>query len=80
MDLDTRKILFVQDFLKLQNEEIIVALENFLLKRKLELLEENLKPMSVEEYERELDQAMEDSRNGRMIKASGLKEEIKKWS
>lgn len=79
MDLETRKISFVQEFLRLQNEEIVSGLEKLLRKRKAELVERDLKPMSMEQYKNEIDQAMEDSKNGRMIKATDLKEKIKKW-
>lgn len=80
MDLEARKISFIQEFLKLQNEEIISVLENLLRKRKAELFEKNCKPMTMEQYNAEIDQAMEDSKNGRMIKATDLKAKIKKWS
>lgn len=79
MDLETRKISFVQEFLRLQNEEIVSGLEKLLRQRKAELVERNLKPMTMEHYKNEIDQAMEDSKNGRMIKASDLKEKVKKW-
>lgn len=79
MDLETRKIAFVQEFLRLQNEEIVSGLENLLRKRKAELLEKNQKPMSLSQYNAEIDQAMEDSKNGRMIKAEDLKAKIQKW-
>lgn len=79
MDLETRKISFVQEFLRLQNEEIVSGLEKLLRKKKAELIEKNLKPMSLDQYNAEIDQAMEDSKKGRMIKASDLKEKIQKW-
>lgn len=79
MDLETRKISFVQEFLRLQNEEIVSGLEKLLRQRKVELVERNLKPMTMEQYKNEIDLAMEDSKNGRMIKASDLKDKIKKW-
>ena len=79
MDIETRKLSFVQEFLRLQNEEIISGLENFLRKRKAELVEENMKPMTMDQYNDEIDRAMEDSKNGRMIKATDLKEKIKEW-
>jgi len=78
MDLEARKISFVQEFLRLQNEEIISGLEKLLRKRKAELIEKNLKPMSMEQYNDEIDQAMEDSKNGRMIKAADLKAKVQK--
>lgn len=47
---------------------------------KAELLEKDLKPMSLDQLHNEIDQAMEDSKNDRVIKASDLKAKIQKWS
>ena len=80
MDLEERKISFVQEFLRLQNEDIIIGLEKLLRKKKAEMNEKNFKPMTMEQYNAEIDQAMEDSKNGRMIEATDLKANIKKWS
>ncbi len=80
MDLEARKITFVQEFLRLQNEEIVSGLEKLLRKKKTELIEKSFKPMTIEQYDAEIDQAMEDSNNGRMIKATDLKAKIQKWS
>jgi len=80
MDLEARKITFVQEFLRLQNVEIVSGLEKLLRKRKAELIENNFKPMTMEQYDAEIDQAMEDSKNGRMIKATDLKAKIQKWN
>ena len=79
MDLESRKIEFVQEFLRLQNEEIVSGLEKFLRKRKVELVEENLQPMTMKQYDEEMDQAESDSTNGRMIEVSDLKAKIEKW-
>lgn len=79
MDLEARKISFVQEFLRLQNEEIVSGLESLLRKKKAELIENNLKPMSLEQFNSEIDEAMEDSAQGRMIKATDLKAKIQKW-
>jgi hypothetical protein len=35
--------------------------------------------MTLEQYNAEIDQALEDSRNGRMTKATELKARIQKW-
>lgn len=80
MDLEARKISFVQEFLRLQNEDIVSGLEKLLRKRKAELIGQNFKPMTMEQYNSEIDQAMENSKNGRMIKATDLKAKIRKWS
>ncbi|MEX8546843.1 MAG: hypothetical protein V5804_04500 [Mucilaginibacter sp.] len=73
MNLEARKISFVQEFLKLQNEEIIEGLEKFLRNQKAELLESNLKPMSLEQFHAEIDQSLNDAENGRVIEARMLK-------
>jgi len=80
MDLEARKALFVQEFLRLQSEEVVSGLENLLRKKKTELLEENMKPMSLQQFNKEIDQALEDSEKGRLTKASDLKKKMKKWS
>ena len=79
MDLSTRKITFVQEFLRLQNEDIISGLERLLQKRKSELFEKHLKPMDLKQFNNEIDQALEDSENDRIIKATDLKSKIEKW-
>ena len=79
MDLQTRKIVFVQEFLRLQSEEIINGLEKMLQKRKSELYEKSLKPMDLKQFNDEIDQALEDSGNDRIIKATDLKSKIKGW-
>ncbi|MBK6550488.1 MAG: hypothetical protein IPH05_08460 [Flavobacteriales bacterium] len=79
MDLQTRKISFVQEFLRLQNEELVSLLEQILRRRKAELLEGTMVPMSMEQLNEEVDRALEDSKNDRVISAEDLKNEIKKW-
>ena len=78
MDLESRKIKFVQEFLRLQNEEIVSGLENFLRRRKVELLEENHHPKTMKQYDEEMDQAESDSTNGRMIEVCDLKAKIER--
>lgn len=78
MNLEARKISFVQEFLRIQNEEIIDSLEKFLKSQKAELVDNTFKPMNIEEYNNEIDQAIDDSENGRMIKATDLKAKIQK--
>ena len=78
MDLQARKISFVQEFLRLKNENIISGLESLLRERKSEIYEKELKPMSLGELNQEIDQALEDSENDRVIKETDLKSKFKK--
>lgn len=80
MDLETRKITFVQEFLRLQNEEIISGLEKLLRKKKKDLFEKKLTPMSLEQFNKEIDQSLDDSENERVISAKELKKKMHKWS
>ncbi len=80
MDLEARKIMFVQEFLRIENEKIIVGLENLLRKSKSDFFEENLSPMGLAQFNAEIDQALIDSENDNVIKASDLKSKVQKWS
>lgn len=73
MDIQSRKILFVQEFLSIQNEEIVKSLEDLLRFEKNEKFDEKVKPMSIEQFNEEIDLSMDDSIHGRIIKASELK-------
>ena len=79
MDLQSRKIVFVQEFLKVQSEEIISRLEKILRKENKTSDNENFKPMTIEEFNLRIDKSMEDSKNGRLIESSDLKAKVEKW-
>ena len=80
MDLQTRKISFIQEFLRLQNEEIISGLEKVLRRGKAALYEESLNPMSLEQFNDEIDLALEESKEGKAITVAALKSKIEKWA
>ena len=77
MNIETRKLSFIQEFLRIQNEEIVIGLEKLLKQQKSEQYENELKPMDMKQYNDEIDQALNDSENDRVIKATELKE---KWN
>jgi len=80
MNLEARKISFVQEFLRLDNERIIDTLEKLLQKNKSEAFEQNLKPMSLKQFNDEINLSLNDEENDRLIEANDLKNEIQKWS
>lgn len=65
MDIQTRKIEFVQDFLKLQSEEIISQFEKLLKKTKKSNNIDNLKPFSLEELDERISKSEKDFENKR---------------
>ena len=79
MDLEARKISFVQEFLRLESEEIVIHLEKILHKQKVELIDQEMKSMSIDQFNKEIDQSLDDAENGRIRLAKDLKSKIKKW-
>ena len=80
MDLQRRKLELIQEFLKIQSEDVISRLEKILKKENKKSGDEDFKPMTIEEFNSRIDQSMEDSKNGRLIEARELKAKIDKWN
>jgi hypothetical protein len=74
MDIQSRKIEFMQAFLKLQSEEVISQLENILKKKSTIELEQNsdFKPMSIKEFNDRIDKSENDFKNGKYKSTSEL--------
>jgi anionic cell wall polymer biosynthesis LytR-Cps2A-Psr (LCP) family protein len=79
MDLQTRKISFVQEFLSIESEELISRLENFLKKEKKVKTNKEFSPMTMEESQNRINQSEQDSINGRLTEMNDFLAEIKKW-
>lgn len=74
MDIQTRKLEFIQEFLKVQSEELISRLER-ILKNK----EDDFSPFTIEEFNTRINQSLEDSNSDRIIESKELLAEIKQW-
>jgi len=72
MNLEARKIEFVQEFLKLQSEEAISRLEKLLRKEKNSSEERVFEPMTKDELNKRIDQSESDFRNNRFKTSSEL--------
>ncbi len=80
MDLQSRKLELIQEFLKVQSEDVIIRLEKILKKENKNSENSDFKPMTIEEFNSRIDKSMNDSRNGKLIESSELKAEIDKWN
>lgn len=80
MNIEARKLSFIQEFLKVENEKVIIALENFFNNTKLEMFESELKPMSLSQFNIEIDKSLDDEAKGRVINVNDLETKIQKWS
>ena len=74
MDIQTRKIEFIQEFLKVQSEELISRLES-VLKNK----DDDFKPFTIEELNARVDKSLDDSKNDRVIESTVLRSEMEEW-
>lgn len=79
MDIQTRKINFVQEFLRLRNVKLIEKLEKILREDKAMDYEANLKPLSIDNFDKMIDNSIEDANQGKVVSAQELKESVKKW-
>lgn len=64
MDLQSRKIEFIQEFLKIQSEEAISNLEK-LLKKEKKSLDKTQYPMTERELNQRIDRSEDDFKNNR---------------
>ncbi|MFD2543743.1 hypothetical protein ACFSSB_15560 [Lacinutrix gracilariae] len=72
MNLEARKIEFVQEFLKLQSEEAVSRLEKILRKEKNASDNRIFEPMTKEELNKRIDKSESDFRNNRFKNSSEL--------
>ena len=79
MDIQTRKINFVQEFLRLRNIKLIEKLEKILLEDKAKEYEANLKPINIDNFNKMIDKSIDEVKQGKVVNARKLKESVKKW-
>lgn len=77
MNIETRKIEFVQAFLDLQSEELISQFEKLLKKSKQS--EKELKPFTIEELHERITKSEEDFENGRFKTQEELEKISSNW-
>jgi len=80
MDIQTKKLNFVQEFLRLKDENLIDKLNKLLQTEREKKAKEELKPFSEKEFNNLIDSAESDSKHGRLTSAKNLKNEIDTWS
>jgi hypothetical protein len=72
MNLEARKIEFVQEFLKLQSEEAISRLEKILRNEKKMSENRLIEPMTQDELNKRIDQSESDFQNNRFKSSAEL--------
>ena len=74
MDIQSRKIAFIQEFLKIQNESILNRFEEL-----LKNTQENVSQMSVDELNNRIDKSLSDSKKDKVVLAEELLQDIENW-
>ncbi len=72
MNLEVRKIEFIQEFLKLQNEDSVARLENILREEKNLSEQRIMDPMPQSELNRRIDTSESDFKNNRFKSSTEL--------
>lgn len=72
MNIEARKIEFVQEFLKLESEDAISKLEKILRREKNNSDERIVEPMTKEELNKRIDQSESDFQNNRYKSSTEL--------
>lgn len=80
MNLEARKLSFIQEILKIQSEKTISQLETILRKEKTVIEFENIQPMTMKKFNQRIDKSLDDSRKGRLTEVNELVSEIDKWN
>ena len=79
MDLQTRKLTFMREFLNIQSEDIVDRFEKMLKKEKKRSVGKDFQPMTLDEFNKSIDQSMLDSNNGKLTHIDELIKEIEGW-
>lgn len=80
MNIETRKLIFIQELVKLQNEDVLIGLENFLNEYKSSSSQNDYSSMSLEKFNSDIDKSFEDVSSGKVINSKDLKSKIQQWS
>lgn len=79
MDIQARKLILIEEFLRISDESLITKLESLIRQEKKITYEKDLKPMSLNEFHDMIDLAKQDSDTGRVISHQDLKKKVKTW-
>jgi len=77
MGIEARKLTIIEQFITIQNTDIISQFENLL--KKFNKTDLSLKPFTAEELNTRIDKSMKSASNEELISNTELIKEIQKW-
>ena len=78
MDIQTRKLTFIEDLIKTTDSKLITKIED-LLKAERKTYEKSLKPMSPKDFYPMIDNSIADVKKGKVDSHEDFKKKIKSW-
>jgi hypothetical protein len=79
MNLQERKISFVKEILRVNDTSIFDRLEDVLHSEKERVYNQDISPMSLDDFNDRIDKAEYDYNNKRLINVNTLSNEIEQW-
>lgn len=79
MDIQTRKLHFIQGFLRLANGNILEKFEKMLAQEREKKYMDEIKPMTMQQYEQRIDKAFDEYKDNKVRTARELKNDLAKW-
>ena len=79
MNTVDRKLRFVQEFLRVTDEEIIGKLEQLLGSERKKKISKELDPLTMDELNKKIDQSEDDFKKGRFNETKDLLKNVEKW-
>ncbi|MBA4411539.1 MAG: hypothetical protein Q8S54_10610 [Bacteroidota bacterium] len=79
MNTVDRKLRFVQEFLRLTDEEIIGKLEQLLGSERNKKISKELYPLTLDEFNKRIDQSEDDFREGKFNETKDLLKSVETW-
>ncbi len=79
MDIQARKVHFVQEFLRVADDELVTKLEKLLNNERKKKIDEEMRPMTSKEFNEIIDKSEDDFDNGRVTEARNLLRQIDTW-
>ena len=79
MDIVSRKLSFVQEFLRISDEKLIEKLEKLLRSERNKKISKELNPMTIDEFNEMIDLSEEDFKNDRLTETKELLKIVETW-
>ena len=79
MNIQARKLILIEEFLRISDERIIAKLESLIKQENKKTQGTGSTPMSLEEFHEMIDQAKRDSHSGHIISHQDLKIKVQAW-